>query len=380
MHIAINAQLLNDEQTYRSAGVSNYCRHLLLNLGKINQERGTNQHLRAFIGIRSFQAPGIALESTIWPLRQPLARIVWEQLVLPRHLQQPPADLVHGLVNVLPLATRIPGVVTVHDLSFLHMPEKFPRLKRYYLTQLCAASVRQARHIIAVSQQTADDLMRSFGLAAHRISVVHNGVATAFTPGDPAAVAQFRRQRGLPDRYIFYLGTLEPRKNLERLVQAFAQWQQQPGNADQQIKLVLAGAKGWFYQEIFQLVASLKLEQQVLFPGFIAETELPDWYRAAEVFVYPSFFEGFGLPVLEAMSCGVPVLCSEVASLLEVAGSSALTFPPTDTAALGAGLDALIKQPALRAQLRQAGLMRAGQFSWRQTAEQTWAVYERTVS
>jgi len=379
MHIAINAQLLSDEATYRGAGVSNYSRHLLHQLGKLTVAQGTTDQYTAFVNTTSFQADGVGLVTTRLPLAQPLARIIWEQSILPLRLRQIQADLVHGLVNVLPLTTKVPGVVTVHDLSFVHMPEKLRAAKRFYLVHLCRASVAKAAHIIAVSQQTADDLIHYFGVKASQISVVPNGVASAFTPGDPTAVQNFRVAKGLPPRFLFYLGTLEPRKNLALLVKAFARWLAQASGEDRQVKLILAGAKGWFYTEIFRLVTALGLEQSVLFPGFIPETDLPDWYRAAEAFVYPSLFEGFGLPVLEAMACGTPVLCSHVASLLEVVGDSALTFAPDSEAELARALALLAGQAALRAELRQKGLARAQNFSWQRTAQATLAVYAGIV-
>ncbi len=379
MHIAINAQLLSDQASYRGAGVSNYSRHLLQHLGELVGQHGTEHHFTAFVNTPAFRADGMALDVTHWPLQQPLARIAWEQLILPLKLRQMQADLVHGLVNVLPLTTNKPGVVTVHDLSFVRMPEKLRLTKRLYLAQLCRASVAKAAHVIAVSQQTADDLMHYFDVAAHKISVVHNGVAAEFTPGAARLIGNFRADRGLPERFLLYVGTLEPRKNLELLIKAFARWRSQANEQEREVKLVLAGAKGWFYTQVFQLVKALGLEQSVLFPGFILEAELPNWYRAAEGFVYPSLFEGFGLPVLEAMACGTPVLCSQIPSLLEVVGDSALTFPPHSEEDLATSLALLLNQPALRLALRAKGLRQAQNFSWQRTAQATAAVYNQMV-
>ena len=376
MHIAINAQLLSDQQSYRGAGVSNYSRHLLASLGELVADGSTSHRFTAFVNANGGETAGIQVQRTRWPLHQPFARIIWEQSRLPLQLHQLRADLVHGLVNVLPLTTRVPGVVTVHDLSFMRMPESLTVARRTYLTRLCQASVQRAAHVIAVSRQTADDVMHYFDIPAAKISVVHNGVAASFVPGDPITTAAFRQTKNLPARFLLYLGTLEPRKNLELLLKAFARWRNQASVEERQIKLVLAGGKGWFYTEIFRLVNALDLEQSVLFPGFIAENELPLWYQAAEGFVYPSLFEGFGLPVLEAMACGTPVLCSQASSLLEIVGTSTLTFPSHSEEELAAGLARLTGQPALRADLRAKGLVQARQFAWRNTAQATIAVYE----
>lgn len=374
MQIALNAQLLNTSHSYRGAGVSNYCRHLLAHLGALPT---AGSQFTAFINPCTPPVPGIHLQQTALPVQHPLLRIIWEQSLFPLVLQQQRFDLVHGLVNVLPLATQTPGIVTVHDLSFLRMPEKFQAAKRWYLTQLCRASVAKARHIIAVSRQTADDLHHFWQVDPGKISVIYNGVGEEFTPAPDAQVAAFCQARGLPARFFLYLGTLEPRKNLPLLVRAYARFRAGTTRENQAVMLVIAGAKGWFYEQIFALVTELQLEEAVLFPGYIPNAELPDWYRAAEAFVYPSLFEGFGLPVLEAMACGAPVICSDAGSLIEVAGDHALTFPAHDEAALADRFHQIMNDNTLRQELTRAGLARAQHFSWRQTASATFDLYDR---
>lgn len=370
MHIAINAQLLNTEESYRGAGVSNYSQNLLTALGK---EPGSHR-FTAFVSDPHFHAENVSLRRSRGFVANPLARIAWEQTVLPLALKQSDADLIHGLVNVLPLATSVPGVVTVHDLSFVRMPEKLPPAKRFYLTRLCGASVARAARVIAVSRQTADDLMGCFGVDAQEIEVVYNGVAENFGLGDAAETEQFRASAGLPERFLLYLGTLEPRKNLARLIDGYARWRESDPAA-QGVALVLAGGKGWYYDEIFQRVRERGLESWVHFPGFIPGLQLPHWYRAAAAFVYPSLFEGFGLPVAEAMACGTPVICSDAASLLEVAGDAALIFPAKDTDGLVDALHTLFAQPEVAADLTQRGLARSRRFTWQRAAQETLTVY-----
>lgn len=379
MHIAIDAHLISDQESYRGAGVSNYSRQLLSALGALVQEGAADHQITAFVHARDLAVPGVTLARTRLPLEEPLARIAWEQTVLPVAAARCGAQVVHGLVNVLPLAAVQPGVVTVHDLSFVRTPERLPPLKRAYQTRLCAWSVARAAQVIAVSQQTADDLAAWLDIPPERITVVHNGVAASFVPGQATANAAFRREHKLPERYVLYLGTLEPRKNLEVLLQAFASWRDRAGTPGQDVALVLAGAKGWYYETIFATATRLGLAQQVIFPGFIPGQELPAWYQAAAVFVYPSIFEGFGLPVLEAMACGVPVLCSRTASLLEVAADAAVTFVPGDVEALAAALQAVLSQPALAAALSARGQQRAALFSWRRCAQETLSVYDRVI-
>lgn len=378
MHAVLNAQLLSDQAGYRSAGMSNYVRNLLAALGPLAADDPA-WRLTALTHTPAFRASGIAIRATSLPLERPAARIAWEQLALPRLLRKLDADLVHGLVNVLPLATTVPGVVTVHDLSFLHLPALFPPAKRLYLSALCRASVRKAAAVIAVSRQTADDVVRCFGAPPDKVTVAYNGVDARFDPGAPQESAAFRAAKGLPDRYLLFLGTLEPRKNLETLLHAYARWRTQAAPADQDVRLVIAGGKGWFYDAIFAQTAALGLGETVIFPGYVPDAELPDWYRAALGFVYPSVFEGFGLPVLEAMACGAPVLCSDIPSLREVAGEAALLAPPHDVDAWVAGLALLAGQPALRAGLRGRGLAQSACFSWRAAAQTTLDVYRRTL-
>lgn len=379
LHVAINAHLLSSAAGYRSAGVSNYSRHLLTALGKMVCDGATPHRLTAFLHAEEFSAAGISLVRGAARLEQPAYRIGWEQSVLPWQLMCLEADVVHGLVNVLPLATRRPGVVTVHDLSFLQLPELFPPYKRAYLTALCRASVARARQVIAVSRQTAGDLALLWGVEGDRLLVAPNGVDVRFTPGSPAQTEQFRQVHGLPERFWLFLGTLEPRKNLAVLLTAFARWRQQAPVEDQDVQLVVAGGKGWYYETIFTQVEALGLAGVVQFPGFIPEDTLPDWYRAAEIFVYPSRYEGFGLPVVEAMACGTPVICSNAPGVREVAADAAILLPPDDVDAWVAALSMASTQPALRAALRAAGLKRAGQFTWETAAAVTLEAYERAA-
>jgi glycosyltransferase involved in cell wall biosynthesis len=381
--VGINAHLLSSAATYRSAGVSNYSRHLLTALGRLVTDGSVPHRFTAFLHTTDFGATGIEVRRGSARLEQPLLRIAWEQSVLPLELARIQADVVHGLVNVLPLATARPGVVTVHDLSFLRLPELFPPYKRAYLTALCRASVARAQQIIAVSQQTADDLALAWGVDAKRVLVAPNGVDSRFSPGTPAQAMSFRHARGLPERYWFYLGTLEPRKNLLVLLEAFARWRQSVCQSVSSVAalphLVLAGGKGWYYDTIFAQVAALGLAEIVHFPGFVPDAELPQWYRAAELFLYPSRYEGFGLPVVEAMACGTPVICSNAPGVREVAGAAAMQLAPDDVEAWVAALSVAATQPAYLAELRSAGSERARQFTWETAAAVTIDAYERAA-
>lgn len=390
MKVVVNAQLLHTGSNYRGAGVSNYCRNLLTALAA---EAGGHQ-LMAFVNDRDFSCPqgrpGVELRYTRWPAAAPFPRIVWEQTALPAALWTDQADLVHGLVNTLPLVTKAPGVVTVHDLSFVRLPERFPLHKRLYLSNLCRASVNRAKRVIAVSKQTASDLRTEFGVDSRRVEVVYNGVGGQFRPLPAAEVDGFRERMRLPARFLLYVGTLEPRKNLPHLLRSFAAWRADSATG-RDVGLVLAGARGWHYQEIFRLVSELGLtsdesgtpsgqEPVVYFPGFLPEQELCLWYNAASGFVYPSLFEGFGLPVLEAMASGTPVICSDAPSLQEVAGDAALIVPARDQAALQDAFERLFSEHGVADSLRERGPRQAEQFSWERAAAETIDVYETALN
>ena len=373
--IGINAQLLSGANSYRSAGVSGYIRQLLLHL----PAAAPDLDLTAFTPAGSVaDFSGIALEHSRLQTGRPAQRILWEQALLPLSVRRRSLDLLHGAVNVTPLFGLCPTVVTIHDLSFMRYPQAFPAMQRTYLRSQVRRSARRARHVIAVSRATRDDIVALFGVPPQRIAVVYNGVDDVFKPAEPDLVEAFRRERELPPRFVLHLGTLEPRKNLVRLVQAFAQARQRlPGSDD--LKLVLAGGKGWDYDDIFAAVERERLQEQVIFPGYIADADLPWLYRAATVFAYPSLLEGFGLPVLEAMACGTPVITSSVSSLPEVAGDAALLIDPASVDALAGTLVRVLSDAALASEMRAKGLLQAGRFSWQRTASQTADVYRAAL-
>jgi glycosyltransferase involved in cell wall biosynthesis len=283
-------------------------------------------------------------------------------------------DLAHGPGFVGPLLTTIPFVVTIHDLSFVRFPQLFRPANRLYLTILTRASVRRASRIIAVSRHAADETVQLLGANPDKVDVVYHGVDPVFRVRSEEEIAAFRARRGLPHRFLLYVGTLEPRKNLSRLVEAYAQLQE-PG-----FKLVLGGGKGWYYEEILRRVTELGLEEVVVFPGFIPAEELPLWYNAATALVYPSLYEGFGMPVLEGMASATPVITSNCSSLPEAAGGGALLVDPLDVEALAAGLRQLMQDRELCQRLVELGLEHARRFNWPKTARDTWVTYQKAIA
>jgi glycosyltransferase involved in cell wall biosynthesis len=373
MHIGINAHLLSLERSYRQAGVSRYIAELVRHLAA---EPGPHCYTLftppAGAGALALP-PAMRVAHSRLPTSRPPVRIAWEQTVGPIQAGLRRLDLFHAPVNVAPLLLPCRSVVTIHDLAFLVYPERFRSAKRRYLTLMTRLSVRRAARVIAVSKHTKQDAVTRLGVPPERVVVVPNAAAEYFRPEpDPVALAAFRTAHELPERYILFVGTLEPRKNLAGLLRAFANI----AGEDPALRLVVVGARGWLYDDIFAQYERLGLHERVRFAGFVPAEELPRWYQAATLFVYPSLYEGFGLPPLEAMACGTPVVTSNVSAMPEVVGEAGVTVDPTDEAALGRAILRLWRDAELRQRLRRAGLERARTFSWARMARETRAVYE----
>lgn len=375
--IGISAHLLTFAHTYRNAGSSAYIYHLLQQLPRIPSRHHFVVFTNADRGqLAAASAPRFRLIGSRLHTERPSQRILWEQTALPALLARERLDLVHGTLNVLPLARTTPGVVTIHDVSFLLFPERFLPAKRRYLTTLTRLSARGARRVVASSENTKRDVIRLLDVPEERVRVVYLGVEDRFRQvPPPGALAAFRAEHDLPEQFFLYVGTLEPRKNLVRLLDAYAEARR----LGVEWPLVLAGGKGWLFEEIFSRVGDLGLAEAVRFPGYVLYEDLPLWYNAASAFVYPSLYEGFGLPVAEAMACGCPVLTARNSSLPEVAGDAAILVEGEDTAALCRGLLRLAGDGALRADLAARGPVQAARFQWRDTATQMMSIYDEVL-
>ncbi len=289
----------------------------------------------------------------------------------------PHTDIFHATDHLLPPLKRARSVFTIHDLIYQFFPEHHLPLNRWYLRLMLPRFMRRANAIIAVSENTRRDVTRLMNIPAEKITVIHEGVNPRFRPISEAnALAQVRATYQLPERFILFLGTLEPRKNLLRLIEAYHALVTRNATTP---PLVLAGRKGWLFQPIFERVKALGLEDKTIFTGWIAEADAPLLLSAAEVFAYPSVYEGFGLPPLEAMACGTPVITSNASSLPEVVGNAGILLSPDDAPAWANALERVLSDAGLRADLRARGLARARQFTWEATARQTLAVYQQVA-
>ncbi len=310
------------------------------------------------------------------PFSSRLASILWQRLRLPVSVQRftGPLDLYHAPDYLLPPLGGCPGAVTIHDLSFLRHPELAePRLVRY-LEQRVPAAIAGANLIMADSEHTRQDIIKYFKVPNEQIAVVHGGVSDRFQPAPAAATAAVRARYGLPERMLLMVSRLEPRKNIVGLLNAYRIFRDR---SKMDVPLVIAGSKGWRYQPIFDTVAQLNLTSWVHFLGHVPDEDLPALLTSATIFVYPSFYEGFGLPPLEAMACGVPVIASNTSSLPEVLGNAAMTVTPTDTEGLANAIELLLNEEALRVDLGARGKAQAMRFTWEAAAEQQLTAYQR---
>jgi len=299
---------------------------------------------------------------------------LWTHLRLSWEMICHPPDVLFVPAHVLPLVHPRRSVVTIHDLGYLYYPESHRLLDRLYLDLSTRYNARAATHLIADSSATKRDLVERYGTEPDKITVVYPGYdGTTFQPvRDEGTIEAVKAKYNIAGHYILFVGTLQPRKNLTRLIEAFSNIQHPTSN----IQLVIAGKKGWLYHDIFRQVEKLGLGEGVVFTGYVPEGDLPALMSGARLFVFPSLYEGFGLPVLEAMACGVPVVCSNASSLPEVAGDAAVLVDPLDVEGMAAAMERVLGNNELRAELIERGFEQAGKFSWEKCARETLKVLE----
>jgi len=308
-----------------------------------------------------------------FPTPNEYLRALWEQTVVPLEVARLRPDVYHSPNYILPLAVSCPTVVTIHDLFYLDAA--LHRLRSHlYLTVLATQAIRRATRIICLSAYTRDRLLERFPEAAARVRLVGEGVDPRFRPPAPEAVARAREAVGFDEPYVLFVGTVEPRKNLPRLIRAFGT---AVGRGRLPHRLVIAGGQGWKDGPVREAYESSPVKGRIRLAGYVADDLLPAVYGGADVFAYPSQAEGFGLPPLEAMACGTPVLASKAASLPEVVGDAGLLVDPQEVEQMAAALELLILDERLRADLRRKGYERAAAFSWEAAARKMLTVYRR---
>jgi glycosyltransferase involved in cell wall biosynthesis len=287
-----------------------------------------------------------------------------------------PAEIFHATDHLLPHLAHTRSVFTLHDLTALKFPTAHTQLNRRFLQLMLPHFLRAAEVIIADSYCTQQDALQLYGLSAERVRVVHLGVDEHFKPASAISTQTVRERYQLPDRFILAVSTIEPRKNLIVLLEAYRGLLAQ----NPQLQLVIAGKRGWHSEPFFERLQALGLTDQVRLLGFVPDEDLPALYSLAEVFAFPSIYEGFGLPVLEAMACGTPVISSNASSLPEVAGEAAIQIAPTEVREWTQALERISNDAELRASLRERGLKQATRFTWEAAARQTYAIYQEVYA
>ncbi|MEO0117361.1 MAG: glycosyltransferase family 1 protein [candidate division WOR-3 bacterium] len=358
MRIGIDVSRLREEKR----GVGHYLFNLLENISRLDKE--DEFYLYSPRPIKFYPAQGGNWHYRFGHL--PLPGSFWFQTEGKRFIQKDKIDVFFGSCDILPLglSKEVKKVLVVHDLIFVLYPETMANYNRFVHKLFFAKSIRASDAIIAVSQATKMDIVRHFQVESKKIFVIHEGVKEIFFSPEKEKILNLRHRYGLLKPYILNVGTLEPKKNHIILLKAFKKlkvdWD-----------LVIIGKKGWKSESFFSTLKELKLSERVKILGYLPAEDLPLFYAGAEIFVFPSLYEGFGLPVLEAMACGTPVICSNVSSLPEIGGDAVLYFNPHSVEELVSQIERLIGDSELREKLKERGIERAKKFSWQKTAEET---------
>jgi glycosyltransferase involved in cell wall biosynthesis len=360
MRIGIDLSILGVNQ----AGTASYTRRLLTALEQLKED----------IEIKTFavkQNRDMSAPKSIQSRFDTLYRdILWIHGILPLQARRAKVDILHMPAFIIPLRCPCPSVVSILDTTIYRNPEYFPVWQRTYLRSMLPHSAHRSKKIITISKQSKNDIITQFGVPPDKVVPTYLAASLEFKQLPEDKITDVKKRYHL-ERFILIVGTLEPRKNLKTLLKSFGKIK----DTFPDVKLVHAGPQGWLYEEVLIQISENGLESSVTFLGRIPLDDLVGLYNAAEVFVFPSLYEGFGLPVLEAMACGCPVITSNVSSLPEVAGDAAILVNPINDDMIAHQLNMVLSDPELREHLRQQGLAQARRFSWQRCAEETLKVY-----
>jgi glycosyltransferase involved in cell wall biosynthesis len=356
-------------------GNESYATNLIEALAEIDKENRYSLYVTRREAVERFSNrwPNFDVRATL--PHTPLIRI---PLILSAELRRSPVDVLHVQFTAPPFSP-CPVVVSIHDLSFEHLPQTFKWRSRKQLRITVRRSAREASQVIALSEHARKDIISTYCIPPEKVTAIPLAAAAHFRPiRNDEELQRVRQTYGIEGEYILSVGAIQPRKNLSRLVAAYSRLRRATpeGNLP---KLVLAGKCAWLYEETLRTIKELQVSDSVILTGYVPESDLPVLYSGALCFVYPSYFEGFGLPPLEAMKCGVPVIVGNRTSLPEVVGDAAILVDPFDAEAIAGAMDKLISDSNLRAELAARGLARAKLFDWRETARQTLTVYQRAA-
>ena len=364
----------NEANVRERVGVHQYAYELLWAIYRI-QDEWRDKH-KFVIYLKNPPSSVLPKENRVWTYRVIPGKGFWVlKNLMPALIVAPRPDVFFSPSHYLPPITLMPKVSTIHDLGYLDFSEQFKKYDFWQLKYWTAISISVSKYIIAVSESTKRDIVRHYAIASKKIKVVHHGYdKTRFN--FKISLADVRRVKNnykLPENYILFLSTLKPSKNIDGLVDAFAKIT----DKFPEFKLVIAGKKGWLFESVFRKVKELKLEDKVLFTDFVPEEDKPALLKGAKTLVSPSFWEGFGIHVLEAMACGTPVIVSNIASFPEVVGKAGIYVDPKNTIDVARGIETVLKmQQKEYNELVKKGYRQAVRFSWEKTARETVKIFE----
>lgn len=377
MNIGIDARLLHN-----NTGIGQYTRSLFFEFAQHYQQEDTYYLLydKEFQEITGYNQDD---DVTSFPpgfhviTAHCKTRILWTNWHAPRLLRRQNIDIYHGVCNFeLPVRKVCRYVVTIHDLVPLFFPDLVPWKHLLFFKLFMKRAAKTADIIITDSEHSKQDIVHYLSIPEEKIRVIYLGYEPQHHKDNEQRTLQdVLSHYGISQLYLLFVGVIEPKKNLERLIEAFSLLRQNspPGK---ELQLVIAGGKGWLSENLYRKVQELHLDKQIIFTGFVPDDDLPYLYTGAEVFVFPSIYEGFGLPVIEAMAYGVPVVTSNVSSLPEIAGNAGILVDPKNPEAICDGITEVLSHPQKKEQMKHDGLVRAQRFSWKRTAEETYRVYQ----
>lgn len=363
----------NEANVTVRVGISEYAYQVLTQLYEFRKNEITDHNF--VIYLKSKPLAVMPEECTWWKYKIVKPAKLWTQIGLPFNLfttlRRP--DVFLTLTHYAPRVSPVPTIVSVMDLSFLHFPETFKKNDLYQLTKWTEYSVKNAKKVITISNSSKDDIIKFYKIPSEKISVVHLGLKQLSMEKSSKKLSEF----GVTKKYILFVGTLQPRKNIAKLIEAFSIL---PEQLRDEYQLVVIGKKGWLYEEILSAPKKYNVDQSVVFLDYVSDEDLPQFYENAEVYVLPSLYEGFGLPVLEAMRYGCPVITSNVSSLPEAGGDAALYFDPTSTQDIAKTLEKVLKDDKLREDMIRRGNIHYKKFTWEKAAKDVLSAVEEVIS
>ncbi len=369
----------------RSSGIENYIYSFTSNLLRIDKKNNyfllsNNNGKGSGLEDLADRNDRVRFVSTVISNENHIIGDIWEHIYLPFVLKKLGVDVVHGPNYLVPFRkNEFSTVVTIHDLVAFLFPDTVPKKYSIYMKFLLRNIVRYTDRIIVNANSTKTDLINILAVPNKKISVIYEGIDTGvFYPRDDISKDKIRMKFDISDDFILHVGNLEPRKNFKGIVDSFLKIRQKKGFKG--LKLVLAGQRGWLYKGILKEIKEKRLGDSIIFTGYVGKDDLPALYSAARLFLFPSFYEGFGLPVLEAMACGTPVITSRCSSLPEVAGDAAILVDPRNINDITNAIERLLKDNTLRGTYINKGFKRVKEFTWEKTAKEVLEVYNELLS